>query len=100
MKKIYSLLALIIVASLLLVACGSGNNGASSGFVEGGSDFHTPTEVPTEAPTEEAEPEMTYKVCQVTDTGGIDDKSFNQTAWKGVEDAMAGLGVEGLFLES
>lgn len=27
--------------------------------------------------------------CQVTDTGGIDDKSFNQTAWKGVEDAVA-----------
>src|SRR5690606_6702309 len=26
--------------------------------------------------------------CQVTDTGGIDDKSFNQTAWKGVQDAI------------
>jgi basic membrane protein A and related proteins len=27
--------------------------------------------------------------CQVTDTGGIDDRSFNQTAWKGVQDAIA-----------
>jgi basic membrane protein A len=26
--------------------------------------------------------------CQVTDTGGIDDKSFNQTAWKGVTDSI------------
>ena len=24
------------------------------------------------------------KICQVTDTGGVDDKSFNETAWNGV----------------
>lgn len=43
---------------------------------------------------------MAFKACQVTDTGGVDDKSFNQTAWKGVQDAMAQLGVEGVVLES
>jgi len=32
--------------------------------------------------------------------GGIDDKSFNATAWKGIQDAMAKLGVEGKYLES
>ncbi|HMK09910.1 MAG TPA: BMP family ABC transporter substrate-binding protein, partial [Anaerolineales bacterium] len=41
-----------------------------------------------------------FKACQVTDTGGIDDKSFNATAWKGVEDAVKQLGVEGKYLES
>lgn len=41
-----------------------------------------------------------FTACQVTDTGGIDDLSFNQTAWKGVEDAKAELGIEGRFLES
>lgn len=41
-----------------------------------------------------------FTACQVTDTGGIDDNSFNQTAWKGVEDAKAQLGVEARFLES
>jgi basic membrane protein A len=40
------------------------------------------------------------KVCQVTDVGGIDDKTFNATAWKGVQDAEAEFGVEGKFLES
>jgi basic membrane protein A len=40
------------------------------------------------------------KVCQVTDVGGIDDKSFNATAWEGVENAIADFGVEGKFLES
>ena len=41
-----------------------------------------------------------FTACQVTDTGGIDDNSFNQTAWKGVEDAEAELGISGRFLES
>lgn len=41
-----------------------------------------------------------FNACQVTDTGGIDDNSFNQTAWKGVQDAEKELGVKGRFLES
>jgi basic membrane protein A len=41
-----------------------------------------------------------FTACQVTDTGGIDDNSFNQTAWKGVLDAKADFGIEGRFLES
>ena len=36
----------------------------------------------------------------MTDTGGIDDKSFNATAWKGVQDAIAEFGIEGKYLES
>jgi basic membrane protein A len=41
-----------------------------------------------------------FNACQVTDTGGIDDNSFNQTAWKGVQDAEKELGIGGRFLES
>lgn len=41
-----------------------------------------------------------FKACQITDTGGIDDKSFNQTAWAGMERAEEELGVEVQFLES
>jgi basic membrane protein A len=59
---------------------------------------------PTEAapaPTEAAAPApAAFKACQVTDTGGIDDESFNATAWKGIQDAMAELGIEGKYLES
>jgi basic membrane protein A len=40
------------------------------------------------------------KIGQVTDTGGIDDRSFNATAWKGVQDAITDLGIEGKYLES
>jgi basic membrane protein A len=78
-KKIFTIVSLILVASMVLVAC------------------TTPAAAPTKAPAT-VEPKL--KVCQVTDTGGIDDKSFNATAWKGVEDAKTGLGVEAKFLES
>jgi basic membrane protein A len=36
----------------------------------------------------------------VSDVGGIEDKSFNQNAWKGMQDAEAKLGIEVKFLES
>ena len=41
-----------------------------------------------------------FTACQVTDVGGIDDSGFNETAWKGVQDAMKDFGVEGRYLES
>jgi basic membrane protein A and related proteins len=41
-----------------------------------------------------------FTACQVTDIGGIDDSGFNQTAWKGVQDATSGDGDENRFLES
>jgi basic membrane protein A and related proteins len=40
------------------------------------------------------------KVGEVTDLGGVNDKSFNASAWKGVQDAMTKLGVDGKFLQS
>jgi phosphate/phosphite/phosphonate ABC transporter binding protein len=70
------LLALLIISSLVLGACGQADE-------------------PTEEPMEDA-----FLACQVTDVGGIDDKSFNATAWKGIQDAVAGLGIEGKYLES
>ena len=38
--------------------------------------------------------------CQVTDTGGVDDRSFNQTANDGLVQAEDELGVQGKVLES
>ena len=69
-KKISFILAIVLVASLLLSACGTGGG------------------------------ETAFTVCQVTDAGGIDDKSFNATAWKGIQDAEEEFGVEAKYLES
>lgn len=43
---------------------------------------------------------MAFTACQVTDVGGIDDGSFNETAWKGVEDSMSEYGIDGRYVES
>ena len=79
-KKLFAVMSLLIIAAFVLVAC-------------------APAATP--APEEPAEPAApAIKACQVTDTGGIDDKSFNATAWKGVEDAVSEFGVDGKYLES
>ncbi len=76
----------LVGASLLLAACAPATQPAP-----------TATTAPTAAPTDAA-PAM--KVCEVTDTGGVDDKSFNQTAWEGAESAAAKHGWEATFIES
>ncbi|MCU1391992.1 MAG: family transporter substrate-binding protein [Ilumatobacteraceae bacterium] len=38
--------------------------------------------------------------CEVTDTGGVDDKGFNQSAYAGVQTATSTLGTKGDLLES
>jgi basic membrane protein A len=40
------------------------------------------------------------KVCMVTDSGGIGDKSFNDLTWKGVTKGIADFGVKGSYLQS
>ncbi|MBI5303731.1 MAG: BMP family ABC transporter substrate-binding protein [Chloroflexi bacterium] len=40
------------------------------------------------------------KIGLVTDTGGVNDKSFNQSAWAGVQKAVKDLGGEAKFIES
>ena len=41
-----------------------------------------------------------FKACMVSDSGGFDDKSFNQTSYKGLTDAKAELGIETGQVES
>jgi len=79
MKKTYALFAILLVAVMLLSACGTATN--------------------TTAPaTSASTPKI--KVGEVTDLGGVDDKSFNALGWKGVTDAEAQLGIDGKYLES
>jgi basic membrane protein A len=65
-----ALVAATIVGGLSLAACGSKPSESTGG---GGT---------TAAASD-------YLACMVTDTGGIDDKSFNASAWKGMKDAEA-----------
>jgi basic membrane protein A and related proteins len=70
MKKIYVVLVLLLVAAMLLPACGS------------------------------AVSSKQLKVGLVTDTGGVNDKSFNQSAWTGVQKAAKEFNFTANFIES
>jgi len=74
-------------------------------FILGACATDTPTPEPVTLPEVEdtavPEPvEAAYIACQVSDTGGTDDKSFNQYAWVGMTAAEAEFGADIRFLES
>jgi len=69
MKKLYSIVALLIIASLALSACGGG----------GGEEPAAPA----------AEP---LKIGVVTDVGQLEDKSFNQASYEGAKAAAESVG--------
>jgi len=98
-KKLTVLLSLVVLVSVLLAACAPA---ATQAPVVPTEAPVVPTDVPATVapPPPPTEAPVVFKACQVTDTGGIDDKSFNATAWKGVTDSVAALGIEGKFLES
>jgi basic membrane protein A len=78
---------LAVLAILAMVAAACSDDGGDAGD---GGDGGDGGELPGAG----------VAACQVTDTGGIDDKSFNATAYAGLEQAQTELGVEPSFLES
>ncbi len=70
-SKLGLALSIMLIGSAFLAACGSDKD---TGKEEEG----------TTGSGEEETSEFT--VAMVTDVGGIDDKSFNQSAWKGIQD--------------
>jgi basic membrane protein A and related proteins len=101
-KNLMFLMGLVLILSMVMASCAPAP--APTEAPKPAEPTAAPVEptkapAPTEAPTAVPAPAK-LKACQVTDTGGIDDKSFNATAWKGVEDAVAKLGVDGKYLES
>ncbi|RLL45372.1 BMP family ABC transporter substrate-binding protein [Oceanobacillus piezotolerans] len=69
------LVAFILGLGLFLAACG----GATE---EEGNETNTEKNDET---TSEAGNAADYKVAMVTDYGGVDDKSFNQSSWEGIQ---------------
>lgn len=100
MKK--KILAVLLSAAMVLsmTACGSSTTKTEEKDT-------TATEETTEEATEEVAEEATeateatgLKVGLVTDVGGVNDGSFNQSAWEGLQRASEELGVEVSYLES
>lgn len=70
-RKIYLLSLLLLILSTLLVACSKSNNDVAVANIEDN--------------VEQQKDEQSLSVALVTDTGGIEDRSFNQFAWEGLQ---------------
>jgi basic membrane protein A len=81
MKSIVRVSAVAATAALALAACSA-----------------APEETPTPSETVTAAP--AYKACMVSDSGGFDDKSFNQSGYEGLVKAQDELGIEIATAES
>jgi basic membrane protein A and related proteins len=100
MKKMSIVFTVLAAAAMLLSACGPAATTVAPATQAPAPATQAPAvpvlvatlPPPTEVPK--------IKVGEVTDMGGVDDKSFNASAWKGVTDAMAALPVDGKYLES
>ncbi|GAB3794922.1 BMP family lipoprotein [Virgibacillus kimchii] len=71
-RKFILFFALLLSLGILLAACGGGDE--DNGEASAGDDG---------ADGEESSAD--YAVAMVTDEGGVDDKSFNQSAWEGIQ---------------
>jgi basic membrane protein A len=80
-KRVLSQLTAILV--LILIVCGCGA---------------APTATP--AATTVSAVGANLKVGFITDVGGIDDRSFNASSWKGIQKAQQDFGIQAKYLQS
>ncbi len=85
--------ALAVSATVVIAACGSSHSSASSsGTSSSSAAAGSSSSAATSAKT---------LGCMVTDTGGIDDRSFNASSWAGMQAAQsAGSGIAVKYLQS
>jgi len=88
MFKTKRLIGLLLVLALVFAACGGDDDSTDTTEADGGETTTT------------AAAASDLKICEVTDTGGVDDKSFNASAWAGAQRAAEDFGAEAKVLES
>ncbi len=94
MKKIVALLLAVVMAASA-TACASSSTPAASSQAPAAST----------APASAAEASSTaaktdFKIAMVTDTGGVNDQSFNQSSWEGLQKLKADTGADVSYTES
>ncbi len=98
-KRVLALAMAAVLAMSSLVACGSKEKAEEPTGAATTEETAAPAE---EAPAEDttAVDPSTIKIGMVTDVGGVNDGSFNQSSWEGLQRAQVELGIEAKYLES
>lgn len=85
-KKVMSLVLAAAMTATLFAGCGSSSDNTTDNAAGNSSTTDNSTTVEsTEAGASNAESTDGYELALVIDVGTIDDKSFNQGSWEGVE---------------
>ena len=111
MKKRFLAMAMSAVMVLSLAACGgqtkenktSGTSNANASKASTTSVASTTGASKTDSASKTSSKPVAksdLKIGLITDVGGIHDHSFNETSWKGLEQAKTDFGVEINYLES
>jgi len=86
-----------LIAALALAGCGNRASDSSSATETPTSSAPTASDSASSSPTAD---NSAFKACMVSDSGGFDDKSFNQTSHDGLVNAASDLGVTTAEVES
>jgi basic membrane protein A and related proteins len=87
----------LVLAFSVTAACGQNNKGAQEpqkteeGATQGGTEG---------GGTQDTAPKSDLRISLVTDSGGVNDNSFNQSAWEGLQKLSSETGVTVDFLQS
>lgn len=86
MKKKFLAIMMMSVMAISVTACGNnaGNNGQKK----------------DQSVESDTSSQSDFEASMVTDTGGVNDQSFNQTSWEGLQKVAEDRGIEVSYLES
>lgn len=100
MNKAFKLSLLLVLAfTLILAGCGN-NNAANNGGTTNAGNAGNTADNSQAGNGETATDASKIKVGLVTDVGGVNDKSFNQSAWEALEALHEELGIQNKYLQS
>lgn len=94
------LMIMALVAVLALSGCGKKNNEGGATASPGVTTGTTGTTGASASPGTAGRTGADYKIGMVTDVGGINDKSFNQSAWEALQKLGKDTGAQVKYLQS
>lgn len=95
MRKTVAIFLVGAMMAMTFAGCGSSSKGTT-----GGSEDTTAVTQEGEKNEDKGSVSEVSKMCTITDTGGINDQSFNQSVWEGLQQVEKDTGIEVSYLES
>ncbi|MCH1642684.1 BMP family ABC transporter substrate-binding protein [Paenibacillus timonensis] len=101
MNKAFKLSLLMVLAfTLILAGCGNNNAANNGGTANTGNAGNTADNTQAGNGGNAATDASKFKIGLVTDVGGVNDKSFNQSAWEALVAMHEEQGIQNKYLQS